>query len=275
MEYISLGNPPYKKNLHLEILKKCLSISSDVQIIHPSGWLYRATKQIERQVKRDLKGRVSKLTIFNGNTTFTGAEFQAPLVITKAKGSHKGPIEIHYKTTGNTYYINSLDEFPTGFWEPNPAHLDLISKIKSLLKTTNNLNKLSEKYSNQEYFLKCPKISGNGREKEDATKSCCKDFWTFFYTGSDLYSKKKNAPCFGLNSKEEVENLKSYLATKFARFCFSIEKVTVHLYIKRYLQNVPVVPLDRQWDDESVYNYFNISQEERNYINSFIPDFYV
>lgn len=274
MEYISLGNPPYIKNLHLEVLKKCLSVSSDVQIIHPSGWLYRTTKQIEKEVKRDLKGRVAKLTIFNGNTTFSEAEFQAPLVITNAKKSHKGPIEIHYKTTGNTYCIDSLDEFPSGFWEPKPAHLDLISKVKSLLKTTGNLNNLSEKYSNQEYFLKCPAISGDGRSK-DATKMCKDDFWTFFYNGSDFYSKKKNAPCFVLNSKEEVENLKSYLATKFARFCLSIEKVTVHLYIKRYLQNVPVPPLDREWDDESVYNYFNISQEERNYINSFIPDFYV
>lgn len=272
MEYISLGNPPYIKNLHLEVLKKCLSISSDVQIIHPSGWLYRTTKQIEKEVKRDLKGRVAKLTIFNGNTTFSEAEFQAPLVITNAKKSHKGPIEIHYKTTGNTYCIDSLDEFPSGFWEPKPQHISLVDKVKSLKAP--RLNTLAQKYNNQNYFLKCPRISGDGRSK-DATKMCKDDFFTFFYEGSDLYSKKVGSKCLVVSSQDEVQNLYSFLKTKFARFCLSIEKVTVDLYIDRYLQNVSVPPLDRKWDDESVYNYFNISQEERNYINSFIPDFYV
>jgi hypothetical protein len=34
-------------------------------------------------------------------------------------------------------------------------------------------------------------------------------------------------------------------------------------------------PLNQQWDDNSVFDYYNISQEDREYINNLIPNFYV
>ena len=79
---------------------------------------------------------------------------------------------------------------------------------------------------------------------------------------------------FVLSNQDEVVNMRSYLRTKFARFCLSISKVTVHLYINRYIQNVVVPPLDREWDDQGVYDYFGITEDERKYIDSFIPNFY-
>jgi len=266
----ALANPPYIKNLHLEFLLKNLQTSDYVQQVHPSGWLYRTEKKVERDVKSELKGRLKKLTIINGNTTFSGTEFQAPLVVTEAVKEHDGLIEVHYETSGNTYYIESLDDFPTGFWEPKQQHLDLIKKVKSL----DGDRLRSEKCKDQKHFLKCPEISGDGRSK-DPTKMCKDDFWTFFYDGSDLKGEiKKTGRCFVLNSESEVNSLRLFLRTKFARFCFSISKVTVHCYISRYLKNVPVPPLDREWDEESVYDYFNISKEDRKYIDNFIPTFY-
>lgn len=268
---VGLANPPYLKNLHLEFLKAQLNRCDYVKQTHPSGWLYRTSKKIEREVKDLLKNRLKKLTIYNGNTTFVGTQFQAPLVITEADKHHNGPIEVHYKTSGNTYFINSLDEFPTGFWEPKEEHLNLISKIKNKKQT--RLTEYVSNYSGQEYFLKCPRISGDGRSK-DSTKMCKNDFWTFFYDNSDLFGKSTGAKCLVLSSQKEVKSIHSFLKTKFARFCLSISKVTVDLYIERYLENVLVPPLDREWNDQTVYDFFDIDEGEREYINNFIPDFY-
>lgn len=266
-----LANPPYLKNLHLEFLKANLLKCDYVRQTHPSGWLYRTSKKIEQEVKNLLKNRIKKLTIYNGNTTFKGTQFQAPLVITEADKFHTGKIEVHYKTSGNTYFLDSLDEFPTGFWEPKREHLDLIEKIKN--RKENRLTQYVSNYGGQKYFLKCPTISGDGRSK-DSTKMCKDDFWTFFYDNSDLFGKNVGAKCLILSSQQEVESIRTFLRTKFARFCLSINKVTVHLYIERYLENVLVPPLDREWNDESVYEYFGLSNQEKEYINNFIPDFY-
>ena len=271
----TIGNPPYLKNIHLEFLLMALNNSDNVSLIHPAGWLDRTTKDIEKQVKNALKGRVKKLKFFNGNHVFAPAQFAAPLVITYAAKNHVGPIEVEYDFTGNKYYIDSLDDLPTGYWEPTEKHWDIVNNIKELAVSSNvyqHVAKLEDRAT--DCTLKAPEICGDGRAK-DKTKTCKDDFWTFFYERSDLYGYKKGARCFLLNSSEERANMVSYLKTKFARFALSINKVSQHLYIKRYLDCVPMPPLNQQWDDDSVFDYYNISQEDREYINNFIPNFYV
>ena len=271
----TIGNPPYLKNIHLEFLLMALNNSDNVSLIHPAGWLYRTTKDIERQVKNALKGRVKKLKFFNGNHVFAPAQFAAPLVITYAVKKHVGPIEIEYDFTGNKYYIDSLDDLPSGYWEPTQKHWDIVNNIKNLAASGNVYDYVAKMEGKAtDCTLKAPEICGDGRAK-DKTKTCKVDFWTFFYEGSDLHGYKKGARCLLLNSPEEKANMYSYLKTKFARFALSINKVSQHLYIKRYLDSVPVPPLDQQWDDDSVFDYYNVSQEDREYINNFIPDFYV
>ena len=270
----TIGNPPYLKNIHLDFLLKALQISDNVSLIHPAGWLYRSTKDIENKVKTALKGRVKKLKFFNGNHTFAPAQFAAPLVITYAVKNHVGPIEIEYDFTGNKYYIDSLDDLPSGYWEPTEKHWELVNKVKQIAHLNNAyqyVSKFTDKVT--DCTLKIPEICGDGRTK-DKTKTCKNDFWIFFHGKSDIYGYKKHSRCFQLNSSEERANMVSYLRTKFARFGLSINKVSQHLYIKRYLETVPVPPLDRQWDDNSVFDYYNVTQEDRDYINNFIPDYY-
>ena len=53
-----VGNPPYKGQMHLEFLKLCAEKSDYVSLIHPSGWLTRNDKSIEKEVKKLLEGRL-------------------------------------------------------------------------------------------------------------------------------------------------------------------------------------------------------------------------
>jgi len=271
----TIGNPPYLKNLHLEFLLKALEISDSVKIIHPAGWLFRSGRDIERKVKEALKGRVKKLTLFNGNTTFKGAEFDCPLVITEADKSYEGKIEVHYKSSGNTYYINSLEEMPFGFWEPTEPMLDLVKKYQELTEHVclNDLKTNKFNPSGNRVFVQPPRTCGHAKTKDPKT-FCTVDFYTFFYRNSDIWTLKKNEPCYSLNSKEEAESLVSYLKTKFARFGLAINKISRDSYLSRYLSNVPIPPLDRQWTEESIMEHYNMTPEQVEFINNFIPNYY-
>ena len=272
MKYdLVMGNPPYLKNLHLKFLLKSLQISDSVNLIHPAGWLFRETKSIERQVKDALKGRVKKLVLFNGNTTFDGTEFACPLVRTYAVKSHTGPIEVQSEITGNTYYINDLSEFPTGYWEPNDLHLEIISVIKNIAMK-GDINSLVKVKSNKP-FLGCPRVVGHGKVM-NPRKYAHEDFHIFHYRNSDLYNANAGDKVFELSNNEEVQSLKSYLETKFARFALSICKISQDSYVSRYFENVPLPPLDRHWTEQSVNEYYELTEEQVEYIQYFIPNYY-
>jgi len=268
---VVIGNPPYNGQMHLEFLKLALEISDYVSFIHPSGWLTRSEKSIEKEVKKLLEGRLKSLTIFNGVPVFK-CEFQAPLVITEVVKSWDNPVTVNYNHTGNSYEIDSVYDFPTGYWEPTEINLTLNDKIKSL---TLKSNLLSLRTSDPNSVpLNLPTICGHP-VVNDESKLYGDDFHTFFYHKSNIYTHENNEGKFySLKSEEERENLVSYLKTKFARFALALNKATNRNNVSRYIKNVPLPPLNQQWDDESVMDYFNISQEEWNSIDNFIPDYY-
>ena len=267
---VVIGNPPYLKNIHLDFLKKSLEIADRVSLIHPAGWTYRSTKKEEVEIRQLLKGRLKKLTFFNGNSKFQGAHFALPLLITEVVESHSGPIELFYETTGNRYFIDGIDDLPTGLWEPHEKHLSVISKYKTLA-THNNLSELLDNYRTDANLL-TPRIVGN---KSNTSESFIKDdYYTFFYRNTNFDKLDRSKKAFMTQTIEERDNLKSYLKTKVARFGLSIHKVSQDLHIKRYMSLVPLVPLDRSWTDELAYQYFNFTDEQIECIDSFIPDYY-
>ena len=266
-----ISNPPYKGQLHLEFLLKQLKISDNVRQIHPSGWLTRSSKSIEFEVKRELKDRIKKLTIFNGHPVFN-AQFPAPLVVTEAVKEHKGKIEVYYHNTGNTYYLDSLDDFPCGYWEPTDINIALKDKISVEAKKSNVLSLMTSDYN--KIPLNLPVVCGHPVINK-VKKLVSDDFYTFFYHNSDIYnSNNSEGKFYSLNSVEERDSLVSYLKTKYARFALALNKAGMRNNVSRYIKNVPLPPVDRQWTDEAVVEYYGLTQDEWNSIDSFIPQYY-
>ena len=267
----SISNPPYKDQLHLEFLLQQLKISDNVKQVHPSGWLTRSSKSIEYQVKKELKGRLKKLTIFNGLPVFN-AQFPAPLVITEAVKEHQGKIEVHYQNTGNTYYIDSVDDFPSGYWEPTEINIALKDKIYAEANKSNLLSLRTSDYN--KVPLNLPVVCGDPRSKSPDNLVRV-DFYIFYYPNSNLYSTNNSEGKFySLNSVEERDSLLSYLKTKYARFALALNKAGMRNNVSRYIKNIPLPPLDRQWDDKAVVEYYGLTQDEWDSIDSFIPDYY-
>lgn len=267
-----IGNPPFSGQLHLEFLLDLLTRSDYVSLIHPSGWLTRSDRQIEKDVKKSLDGRLKSLKIFNGAPVFN-AEFQAPLVITEAVKSWDGPVKVTYDNTGNSYEIDSIWNFPTGYWEPTEVNLSIRDLILSESKKSNLLSLRTSNINSVPLNLNS--VVGH-QEQRVSTRFFCDDFYTFFYRNSNIYTheNKREGKFYSLNSVEERDSLVSYLKTKFARFALALHKATNWNTVIRYVENVPLPPLDVKWTDELVYEYYGLSQEQINSIESFIPTYY-
>jgi superfamily II DNA or RNA helicase len=70
---------------------------------------------------------------------------------------------------------------------------------------------------------------------------------------------------FLVNSENEGKSLISYMDTKFCNFFLSLRKKTQNMKPDT-CKWIPMVPFDREWTDELLFDYFNLSEEERNIV---------
>ncbi|HNP55903.1 MULTISPECIES: Eco57I restriction-modification methylase domain-containing protein [Mycobacteriales] len=71
------------------------------------------------------------------------------------------------------------------------------------------------------------------------------------------------------DSEEETRNYANYMATKLYRFLVLQRKVTQDLTSDRF-RFVPMLDMTRPWTDGQLYDYFNLTDDERRYVESSI-----
>ena len=67
------------------------------------------------------------------------------------------------------------------------------------------------------------------------------------------------------DTKEEAENLVSYVNCKFTRYLIRTTYSSVHVS-KDNFKFVPLVDLKRSWTDKALYSYFGLTDDEVNII---------
>jgi len=160
--------------------------------------------------------------------------------------------------------------------------LDTICKGQSYSGITTNDSRLS-KVKVDDSYIKCYVSQVNGLEKwikrTDVKQSVDLNKWkviTARANGSyprfgNKFLGKNNEVCnqsyivFELNSEIEAKSLLSYISTKFANCLLSFRKITQDLKPDT-CKWIPLVPFDREWTDDQLFDYFNLSEEERNII---------
>ncbi|WP_088319393.1 Eco57I restriction-modification methylase domain-containing protein [Kineosporia sp. R_H_3] len=113
--------------------------------------------------------------------------------------------------------------------------------------------------------LLVPKV-GSGREREKTgvdlvlgpaqvapPPSVCTQSFLFFY----------------VQTKKEVESLRSYYATRFFRFLVSLRKITQDATHSTYTW-VPLQSWDQEWTDADLYAKYDLTPQEISYIESLI-----
>lgn len=71
------------------------------------------------------------------------------------------------------------------------------------------------------------------------------------------------------NTRQEAENVMSYIKTKFFRCLVGIRKQTQHA-TKQVYHYVPMQDFSKPWTDEELYAKYNLTQDEINFIESMI-----
>jgi len=130
-----------------------------------------------------------------------------------------------------------------------------VSKQKGLIKYLNNID-LSGKKVNR-WKLAIPSASGKGGMLEE------------FYNRIEIIKPfdvcSESFIFFDFDSEKELLSFKSYLETRFFSFLVRLRKIKQHV-TSDIFKWVPLITFDREWTDELLFDYFELSEEERNII---------
>jgi len=277
-------NPPYKGDTHIEIFNKSFEELNDggtLICLHPATPFINR-KEVSRspatqRINEIVSEYLSKLTLINGNDIFDIAQ-EAPLCITKVKKEKNKNIEVINNYYTNSNDVNIYESLDDVFIHGNSIVKSIKEKLENLIHISieENLYRKTKKYKN--YLLKINAISTgtpkngkpSGKFQSIISKKYENSFEDILFT-NETTENSSNEIVF--DSVLEAKNCFNYLLTKFARFAVSIYKINQNLH-RGELKAVPYMDFSQEWTDEKLFDYFQLTQEERDFINTYIQNWY-
>lgn len=278
-----VGNPPYG-TLHIKIFNKSFDILKDAGhliFIHPSTPFLNGSQSRTHDVSR-IKIIISEykteLTFIDGNVEFD-AEFFTPLSITNVTKIKDKNIKVIDEFVGNST-IN-YDDVNDIYIHGNKLVLGIRDKVieksdSSLLDNFHRKGAIGTSY------IKLNSVSGHSPVNGKLNP----DFYQLLYkiyehdssnvvlelaTGQNSNGTPMNELAF-YNQGEQLNGF-DYILTKFARFCLSLTKIHQTL-IRNQFRLVPYMDFSRSWSDQELFEYFEFTQDEIDFILDFIPNLY-
>jgi hypothetical protein len=296
-----IGNPPYKikdngakasakpiYNLFIETSIKLLSNDGVLSFITPSRWfgggkgldLFRKTMMSSNKLEF-VKHFVDETKIFGKNVRISGG-----VSYFRYSKSYNGKCLFN----GVSINLNNFDIIVC-----QTEALKLVSKIidkqnilerfnaRSYYKIQTNDVRLGDIQINHNWvpcyvsknkgFLKFIDITTLQRQESTkwrvltprAHAKAASGFGNIFISAPGEYYSDTYISFFA-DSEEEAKSILSYLNTKFANYLLSIRKVSQDISSDT-LKWIPIVPFDREWTDEIVVEWFNLTEEDIKLIN--------
>lgn len=158
-----IGNPPYSKSLHLDIINSVLPFMSKRAtgcFVHPATWLINVRKngkaKLYDDLKKKLEGHIKSIDVENLNKKF-GTLLRMPFSITEIDMSktYKDIDFIccgEYKKVNSLYDCNLIGDYKT-IW----SILDKVKKYGDMMKDHIAKKQYGEKY----YYIKYQQKIGN------------------------------------------------------------------------------------------------------------------
>ena len=287
-----IGNPPYnedptktgdphKNPLYQIWVKKFAAMSDILLFITPSKWMTAENKKLV-----DLRNHMKKWNIVYIKHYPEDNIFKNVCI--------KG---------GVCYYL--IDKNYNGTTKFNDVEIDM-NKYDIIVEPQfyNLLNKivgetsLSERYISQGHFVTnktekeftaegeilCYVSQYNGFKRYIAKDKITHNFkyWKVITTAaaykgtsgfSSMYILNENEVhsrsyiSFRATTREEAENLLSYLNCKLVHILLSLRKQTHNLTNINCFKWIPMVPLDRKWNNDTLHEYFNLETKDVRFIN--------
>ena len=275
-----IGNPPYQGNLYTEFLNLAYDISSKyVLMVHP-GTVYMNEKQNKRQnveieyIKK-VRNKIERLIILNGNKEFENIALWVPLVVTLIdKGKNTPEISVKDKTRNQSYTYESIDKINK--WGNSELYFGLKEKILKQCEVDNLQNHFNYAYYMKEqkdapYYVNLSQLRGH--MSKDKNKIFSDDFYTFVPRDRKVDTERSDMLYFCFDDEVNAENFLGYIKGKFARFALSIYKINMALH-RGELKAIPWLDFNEGWNNEKLYKHFELSEDEIEFIEENIPNYY-
>lgn len=275
-------NPPYGVKEHFQIFNRAFEELNEGGIIiclHPStAFINRKDVKDSSEIaktKEIVSEYKSHIELIDGNSIFDITSM-IPLSITRVKKVKDKKITVKFNAFKDKHSGNSID-----FMNINDIYIhgnlivnDIVTKIKS--KTDKTLyDKIKDVYSS--HYVRLNYMSGN----KNINGNLNPDFYQLIHKSNENNKSELITDDFnegewnyiGVNSEASAENLFDFCLTKFARFCVSLSKINRNLH-RGELKSVPYLDFSKKWSNVDLYEYFELSEEMIDFIESFIPNLY-
>jgi hypothetical protein len=266
---VVVGNPPYIRKTNLKFLNKSLEISDKVLFVHPATWLLD-----EKMVNSDFnrtrelhKDYLKYVEIINGNSIF-GVKMFMPCAITYSdKTGNNGKINVVDR-------INNVTTIYTSIYDINKySNIIEYKSIKDKIKSKLTLNDFYKKERGN-FYVNFSRVRGNVNENKESDNSMIKnDFYTTITKDERVITSKTKSVFFSFSTELESNNFLKYLKTKFSRFCLSICKNGSDINSVDF-KFTPWLDFTEEWTDKKLFEKFSLKNDEIDFINSVIPDYY-
>jgi hypothetical protein len=275
-----LSNPPYE-NEDIKILTELVNFSREIIVVHPSTWILdkKGKQTIFNKFLPLVHEKIKSLEFFNANPVF-GIDQFVPDVI-----SHfdmNGSKECSVNWFNQIKYISKNNKDISVFEE---KWITLVSsfylKMKNYTESNSSIwdNKLPKKHiqDSSKFYVQLAQIRGNVIKNSKGDKLVEDDFYTIIMPSSNknkgIRLNIETTPSYAFNTEIEQNNFIEFLKTDFARFCLAIYKTNSQL-ARGELALIPWLDFTASWDDEKLFEKFDVSQELQDYIRDFLPDYY-
>jgi hypothetical protein len=287
-------NPPYSSGLHLDIFVKSfndeLNDGGTLICVHRETPVITKTPKPNKKTKKYrniMLNNTSEITFFDGNKVFNTAQFFAPLIISKVKkDANKSSVKINSNHLKSPYSYE-VSDFNDVFIHSNVEKTirirkKLLDKIDT--EQLSNFNEMStKKIKNSPYYVNIKQIGGHGMVDGKINK----DFYClvspkFEYdlhnqitdNINNCLTKAGRGGGIRANSYYEAVNIFEFMKTKSARFFISLTKIDQNIWDGDMLSVIPYLDFSKEWNDDTLFEYFELEDDLIEYINEYIEPIY-
>lgn len=282
---VIIGNPPYNeeltkigaKALYNKFIEKYIDNSKYLSFIIPSRW-FSGGKGLDK----------FRNMMLNRKDLVYIQHFEDASKIFGNKVDIKG---------GVNYFLKSFDyndkcKFNDSMLELNKYDIFVDSIYYDIIDRLIKYENINKNYYSQDYYkiqtnddrlcdnnklIKCYVSKQKGFEKYIDKKHINKEykFWklitarashkansgfgNMFIDNNSVHSKSYIS--FGANTENEIKSLLSYMKCKLPNFMLSLRKNSQDIS-KNTCKWIPLPPLDREWNDNEIYKYFKLSNND-------------
>lgn len=272
------SNPPYNKTLDLKIMNEVWDCADEFVVIHPSTWLLdiKGSFGLYNTFRSKIENKVQSFQMFNGCNEF-GIVVNTPIVISHLNKKYQGEVHVDYfHESFNVSSVYDVTKFGSKFKtlvEPMMKMAqDYITKHGSIWS-----NRVSaEDTDDSLFYCQLADIIGNIDLYSKTNQMVKDDFYTMTIKNkNDNIGIRKTTikNTYAFKTEEERTNFLKYCNTDFARFLLAIIKNNTHIDSGE-TNMIPWLDFTQEWDDDKLFDKFNISEEQQDLIRDFLPDYY-